>query len=263
MTPKSLLAVAAGACVLVSISAFLPGCIIEWDGNRLIGRPAEGAKPREIPPTKRVRHIIDGECVEMFQAPGGQWYCFPCEIPTGLQVAGQPCGGPPASQFVPGGAAFPTFINALLLQEGVTAESEVILEHFGLDTWSPGDAAPIYIAIQLIDTDEDFAQIVIISRSDWDWPDESVATVEVLAFPDSTGWLPSLTDGTPDAIAFRVSGTLVDVAESIASISDTGFTWTHVSTTTNSTYVFSTEPLVGGGFYTAVRVDNAIVWDNQ
>lgn len=118
------------------------------------------------------------------------------------------------------------------------------------------------MAIKFIDTTAEYAEIVIISRSDWEFPDDTYATVELVVFPDDTGSIPNLTDSTPDAVAYCVSGTFEEVAESIASMFDTGFTWTY-QPNNQDIYVVETFAVGGGLYDVEVRNNGAVVWDND
>lgn len=247
------LTLAAGFCVASLMATSLTGCRITKSGPDWIIEPSDDGKPRKIPPT-RVRQItIGGQCYWEFEGRGGTTYCLPCDA-EGTTWA-QPCDS------INSPTRFLAYLDELLLQEGVVAESQEILEHFGLDTWTLGDAAPLPMGFSLIDTDLEEAEVVVISRSDWDWPDDTHATVEMVVFPDATGLIPDLTDTTPDAIAFRVSGTFENVANSVASMFDTGFTWTYQPNNQNI-YVVETFALGGGIYDVEVSHNNTVVWDN-
>jgi hypothetical protein len=223
--------------------------------------PADGGKPVKLPP-QRVRQItINGKCYHQFEGPNGVWYCFPCDL-QGTGYA-EPCDSiinPQLGFSPPDPATFLEFFAEWFEPMGIEPVSGAILETFGLDTWKEGDEAPVPLALSLLNTDDNYLEVIVVSRSDWEWPDNTSAFVECLAFPDDSGSLPSPLDSTPDAMAFRVSGSLEDVASAVSYMFEDGFTWE--TTFGQDVYSIISERVDDVTFAVSVLKNGTLVWSN-
>ena len=241
----------AALCALASLVILQVSCEVtrKPDGTITV-KPADG-EPIVLPP-ERVKQIeIEGQCYYQFKAPNGVWYCFPCDQ-EGDGYA-EPCSTLIESL---GEEYFLAFMQEWAEQEEFELTSEYMLEYFDLGNWSEGNPAAVPMALSLLDTDIEYIEVVIVGRSDWEWPDNNFAAVEVLAFPDASGYLPDLADSEPDAVAFLVSGDLADVADAIARMFVDGFIWQ--DTYDGSEYVVEAD----GSYYVEVREDDNVVWNN-
>ena len=249
---------AIAAAIVLSIAA----CTVtrKPDGTITV-EPSEGGKPVRLPP-ERVRQItINGTCYYQFQGQNGVWYCFPCSLRG--QGYAEPCDSivNPNFAYSPQDAdSFKKFMKELLDQEGTSPISGEILTGFGLNTWSEGEEAPVPMALSVLNTDDNTLQVVIVSPSDWEWPDDGAAVVECLAFPDATGSLPSPLDGTPDALAFCVTGSISDVANSVSAMFKDGFTWE--TTFGSDTYEVTSQRIDNQTFAVSVFKNGTLIWTN-
>ncbi len=256
------------ACLgLASFALWQAGCEVTRtsDGDISI-RPADGGKSRPIPPERIFEITINGVCYKQFKGRNGVWFCVRCDL-VGDGYA-EPCdqlinpdgpGDPSIAE------SFKEFIAELLVQEGVDPFSEDILDHFGLSGWTAGEIAPVPLAISLLDFTNSYAEVVVVGRSDWDWPDNTLASVEFMVFPESTGSLPDYIAGEHGAVAFRVSGSFTDVANAVASMFDSGFYWaTEWSTGTGEVlYEVESTMLDVDTYLVEVIADGEVVWTNN
>lgn len=254
------LQISALLCALSSLSLWIVGCKITArpgpNGPEIIVEPAGGGKPKKLPPQRIHTTEINGQCYFQFEGKNGEWYCFPCDL-VGDGYA-EPC----SSLVVPEDApTFFDFLDELLTQEGVEAESGAILEHFGMDEWSEGEVCSVPMALSYLDTDLGTVQVVVIARSDWEWPDNTAADVELVLFADESGDIADPTDTVPDAMAYRVTGTWEEVANSIASMFDSGFTWSTAFGT--ATYDIESEQIDDDTYYVTVTSGSAVLWSNM
>jgi len=256
MSKSKWIGVFTAASALLMLGSLVACQIERGPGGTWTVRPAPDAKPRQLPPSRVEQFTRDGVCYFRFRGKSGIWYCFPCDL-QGKGYA-EPC-----DQLFGDSDSAGLFANLdqILATENVAGNSDAILQHFGLDNWTPGSSAPIPMAMELIDTVQGRAEIIVFSRSDWDLPDDTHATVEMVVFPDASGSVPDVTDSVPDAVAFRVSGSFEDVAESIASMFDSGFfIWMQWNNTT--IYTVESTMIQGGSYDIEVRENNSTLWTN-
>lgn len=255
MMKKFSIAVIALASISMLSVVFVVGCTFEKDGGVYRIYPTDSGKPRTLPPSKYKRVIIDGECWIQFKTPKG-WYCIPCDAEEGFAVG--------CDEVIRGTAGiggfgyditFNRFVSEILAQEGIERNGQAILSAYGYDTWQSGDIANVPIAMERLDTGRNSISVYVISRSDWEWPDNgSGSQLAGLFFGDPT-------DNTPDAAIFRVRGTFEEVTDSLGAMFIDGFTWQG----TFDGYNIDVEIFpIGEGLYQGLFfLDGELVWQRR
>ena len=226
MKKLSVLVLALAGAGLFSAST-LVGCeVIRKPDGTLHVRPSDGSKPRTLPPSRYERITINDKCYIKFETPAGP-YCIPCDVEEGYAVSCDEIIDRPISLGLPSANAakfkydikFNLFVSETLDQEGVARNNQAILSAYGYDTWQQGDVANMPMALERLDTDLNYISMYVISRSDWEWPDNgSGSQLDALFFGDPT-------DSIPDATIFRVRGSLEEVTDSIGAMFTDGMIW--------------------------------------
>lgn len=260
------------SAALLAGALILPACEITRDGTTgdITVRPADG-RPRKVPPERISEIWINGKCYIQMKGPSGELYCIPCDFEgTGYaepcstytnqqQLLGDPTpGGPgvpttPCGPIPPAGThlCFLALLDEVLIQEGVARTSDAIMAAYGFDLWQEGDDASVPVALNKLDVDDNYIDIMMLARSDWDWPDDSTgAQVEWLLFGDPS-------DTVPEAMAIRVSGTIEQVSDAMAGVFIDGFTW---NATMNGSDVDIISTPSGSSFVVTAFVDGQLVW---
>ncbi len=246
------------ACISMLAGIALVGCSYRQDPDGTIYIQPSSGKPRELPSRRYERVIRNGECWIEFQTPDGM-FCIPCDSESGwAQLCTETYR---QGDMQPGTAGlggfgydftFIRFASAMLAQDGVAWDGQAILSAYGYDTWQPGDTVGVPMVLESFDTDLNNVSMYIVSRADWEWPDNgSGSNLVGFFFGDPT-------DNTPDATIFRVRGTFEEVSDSIGAMFIDGV----IQQGTFDGYDYQMEIFpIGEGLYQGLFfLDGELVW---
>jgi len=230
MSKNKLIATAGAVGLIAAVSALSACSITRNPDGTIIVEPAEG-KPRQLPPSRVTQITINGKCYYQFEGVGGTQYCFACDL-EGKGYA-EPCSGliergisnvsnalspvelPSAEE-----RAFMAMLTEWMQQEGIPRTHDAIWHHFELDEWVEGETALVTTALaELDDEGEGFLKFMMISRTDWDYPDTSGGSEMEYYF------LRDASDNVPDAMVLQLSGTFQQVADSMKTFFNGVFTY--------------------------------------
>ena len=233
------------------------------DGT-IIAEPASG-RPVKIPPQRVSQIHIEGECYYQFEGQDGILYCFPCDL-EGKGYA-EPCSsllrnnssGTDSSHdgdvikpmSIPSfkEQAFMSLFSEWMQQEGISSTHDAIWFHFGLDQWVDEQVADVPVALAKLDDAEDgFIKIMMITRTDWQYPDNTNgASLEYYFLRDAS-------DDMPDAMVLQLSGTFQQVADSMKAFFSGVFTY-------ETSYDGHSILIIGDDSLVSFIVDGTTVWE--
>jgi len=259
MKKKIFIASTCAFAFLVS-GIFVTACTVtrKPDGTIVAG-PADGKKV-QVPPERVPQISIDGKCYYSFRGRDGILYCFSCEL-EGDGYA-EPCDSllpqrsvvspisptpynPPSAEEL----QFRSFLSEWLVQENIPFTHDAVWDGFALGQWQDGWIASVPTAlVEVDDSGEGSIKIMMISRTDWEFPDNSNGSVLEYYF------LRDASDSVPDAMVLQLSGSFQQVADSIKSFYDGPFTM-------STEYDGSAVLISGNQSSVTFSVDGVVLWE--
>ncbi len=277
--------IASLAIGIIAATTILSACTItrKPDGT-FIAEPSSG-RPVKIPPARVSRVTINGKCYYKFEGQNGTVYCFPCDL-EGEGYA-EPCdslirsdssgsssssssgvspgispGTSPGTRFSGAGGAvvpwsvpspeqraFLSLLSEWMQQEDIPLTHDAIWLHFGLGQWVDGETTSVpTVLAKLDDAGDGFLKIMMITRTDWQYPDISNgATLEYYFLRDAS-------DDVPDAMVLQLSGSFQQVADSMKAFFNGVFTY-------ETSYDGHSIMIIGDQNLVSVIVDGATLWE--